>query len=82
MGNCRPISVLSTVASSGVVRVRLLGRQSDQWCPPVVLGLILLLGLQEAKPLESPKNLRLTVLKTGSKIDQKHFYVHCSTKVT
>ena len=42
--------------------------------------------VQALKPLEAPKSLRLTVPKTGSKIDPKHvdsyafFQVQCSTK--
>ena len=54
--------------------------------PAVLLCFLLALGLQWGKPLEAPKNLRLTVLKTGSKIVQKHvegyafFHVHYSTK--
>ena len=45
-----------------------------------------LVGVQGAKPLEAPKNLHLTLPKTGPKMDQNtwmvmhFFYVHCSTK--
>ena len=71
---------------SGVARVRLLGKQPDQWRPPVVLVFFARSWFAGSESLEAPKNLHLTVLKTGSKIVQKHvegyafFHVHCSTK--
>ena len=54
-----------------VVGVSLLARQPDQWRPQLYSAFFLLLSLQGKKPLEAPKNLHLTVLKTGSKIDKK-----------
>ena len=42
--------------------------------------------VQGARPLEAPKNLHLTVSKSGSNIAQQYvdgnafFHVHCSTK--
>ena len=72
---------------SGVVRVRLLGRHSDQWLPQWYLIFLFsfwsetcaqqvqrraMVGVQGAKPLEAPKNLHPTVPKTGSKTDQKY----------
>ena len=56
---------------SGVVRMRPLGRQPEQWCPQWYL-VFLLLGLQGAKPLEVARNLHLKVTITGPKIEQKH----------
>ena len=61
--------------------------------PPVVLGFSFVRsiakpgwGVQGAKRLEAPKNMHLTVPRTGSKIGPKHvdgcafFQLHCSTK--
>ena len=92
-----PNRVKARVTRSGVVGVRLLGRQPDQWRPQWYYFLVLnvcrdvgmtyndrrslqniagglggaispqrvqgraLVGVQEAKPLEAPKNLHLTV---------------------
>ena len=45
-----------------------------------------LVEVQLARPLEAPKNLHLTVPKSGSNIAQQYvdgyafFHVHCSTK--